>query len=1031
MSSIQDQIENLRKKIQSYQALRDDLGNIAEQKIAGLEEELAALMQSQQALIAHSVVIEGDVTGSTIIIGDGNAVTKLTGALTFFFTDIEGSTQLWEEHPKEMKQALARHDVVLRQAIKTHHGHIFKTVGDAFYATFTNASDALAAALEAQQGICAEHWGETPIRVRMGLHTGEVEARDGDYFGPPLNRVARLMSAGYGGQVLLSTATAELIRPNLPLHTDLRDMGERRLKDLTRPEHIFQLTAPGLPADFPPLKTIETVRTNLPPQLTSFIGREKEIAAVKGLIAQHRLTSLTGSGGAGKTRLSLQVAADLLDAYPGGVWFIELAPISDPDLIAQIVVGTLGLREDAHRSLLTVLTDYLRPKTTLLVIDNCEHLIEAAAEFAETLLQNCPNLRLLVSSREALGISGEMAYRVPSLSAPKANTVQPVAELATLESVQLFVERAQVVRKDFTLSQQNAPAIAQICTRLDGIPLAIELAAARVKMLRVEQIAERLGDRFRLLTGGSRTALPRQQTLRAMIDWSYDLLPESERVLLRRLSVFAGGWTLEAAETVCQGSGIPDYDVLGPLTRLVDKSLVVVGEGVETRYHLLETVRQYAREKLTESGEGMMVRDLHLQYFLGLAERADSEFVGPNEPEWEKRLEEDLDNIRAAIEWSLKGDAQVGLRLASALWLFSGSSGRFHAFTPEKIAWLTQLLEQPANAHRNAARAKALLVLGALHVSELETGLAYTEQSLSIYQEINDQHGIAFALQWVGFFIALQENTCAALSLYRASLALFRKLGHKFGMARTLRLIGELVGANDYAKTYIYFEESLKWYRELGTATGIASALECLGMTALLAKDYTQARTLFLETQKTNFSAGISEMSGGIANGLARLALEEGNYEEARVYLEEMIAFTQEYGLPPNPFLSMDLGYIALWQGDLISARSIFTKTLVDDNFTVLKITGKAWAIEGLASLFVLQNKPERAAQLFSCADAMYESVSTKQRTPIAQEHIDHNLAMIRAQLDEATVIAAQAAGRAMSIDEAIALALKDDDPLK
>jgi non-specific serine/threonine protein kinase len=759
--------------------------------------------------------------------------------------------------------------------------------------------------------------------------------------------------------------------------------------------------------------------------LTSFIGREKEIAEVKKLIAANRLTTLTGSGGTGKTRLSLQVAADLLDSFPDGVWFVELAPLVDPALVPQTVMTTIGLREEGNRPVLTILTDYLRPKTALLIFDNCEHLVEASAQLAEALLQACPSLRLLVSSREALGIPGETSYRVPSLSIPDTHLVQSVETVVQSEAARLFIERAQAISSGFAVTDANAAAVAQICARLDGIPLAIELAAARVKMLKAEQIAERLDDRFRLLTGGSRTALPRQQTLRAMIDWSYGLLPESERALLRRLSAFAGGWTLEAAETVCQGQGIDSYDVLDLLTQLVNKSLVVVDadDDTETRYRLLETVRQYAREKLSETGEGMAVRDLHLQYFLGLAEHAEPELVGPNAPEWQKRVEDDLDNIRAALEWSLKGDAQAGLRLANALGFFRGKGFHLYTIRIERANWLTQLLGRPATQPRNAARAKALLVLSAYEQAPANSQ-AYAEQSLSIYQELNDKAGIASVLLTLGGIIDAQENKVAALSFTFASLALYRKLGDKLGIARALGRLGRLLHTNDYTRAYAYVEESLGLYRELGFAAAVAESLTDLGGIARVSKDYGRARALLLEAQQINFSLGISVLNGGVAEDLGRLAFEEGHYEEARGYLEERIAFDREHGFENNQVTIISLGYVALRQGDQVYARSLFLETLLDARYYQYKTILNVWALEGLASLAVLQNELERAARLFSWTDMMRDTLGNK-RTLAEQDEIDRDLAAIHAHLDEAAFAAARAAGRAMSMDQAVACALE------
>jgi predicted ATPase/class 3 adenylate cyclase len=969
-----------------------------------------------------------------------------TDSVTFLFTDIEGSTQLWEQHPEAMKAALARHDAILRAAIENHHGRVFKTVGDAFYAAFSKAPEALAAALAAQRALHAEVGQAVEdgpiIRVRMALHTGAADERDGDYFGPSLNRVARLLAIGYGGQTLLSAVTDELVRAHLPSDVTLRDMGEWRLKDLTRLEHIYQLIVPDLPADFPPLKALETLRTNLPAQLTSFVGREKEIAAVKQLIATSRLTTLTGPGGTGKTRLSLRVASDLLDSFTNGVWFVELAPLADPALIPQTVATALGLREETGRPLLDTLTDFLRAKTALLILDNCEHLVEASAQLAEALLQACPNLRMLVSSREALGIPGETPYRVPSLSIPDAHHAQSVETVMQYEAARLFMDRAKTALPSFEITNENAPAVAQVCSRLDGIPLAIELAAARVKMLKVEQIAERLDDRFRLLTGGSRTALPRQQTLRALIDWSYDLLPEPERVLLRRLSVFAGGWTLEAAEQVCKdevrsqkdegGSKggvlhpssfiIHPFDVLDLLTQLVNKSLVVVDVegGTETRYRLLETVRQYAREKLAESGEGMVIRDHHLEYFLDLAERAEPQLIGPHESEWLKRLDNELDNLRVALEWSLKQDVQVGLRLASALWLYWNGG-----LNIEGSDWLSQLLQQPTASVRNAMRARALTILGNLSMTQFDDARLepLIREGLEIYRALGDQRGIAFALLIVGQRLCLQDDYNAGRPLVFESLALYRTLGDIPGIALVLGMLGLVVDNKDYARARAYLEESLGLYRALGSSIGIARILSLLSRLAYRSGDFAIARTWLTEAIDIYHSLGRADVHF-IVESLGELAWREGDYESARTYLEEDVSLANKSGQILDSYFSLaHLGYIALRQGDLARAHSLLIETLQGFKEAGRKI-GVVYTLEGLASLGVAQSQPQRAACIFAWADATRETIGDP-RPPVEQADVDQDLAKIHTQLDEAAFAAAQSAGRAMNMDQAIALALE------
>ncbi len=497
-----------------------------------------------------------------------------TGTVTLLFTDIEGSTQLLHALRDQYALVLADQRAILRAAFDQWAGCEIDTQGDAFFVAFARATDAVNAVVQAQRNLAAHAWTDgVTVRVRMALHTGEAMLATTGYVGIDVHRAARICSAGHGGQVLLSQTTRDLVEEALPNGVALRDLGEHRLKDLKRPEHVYQLVIADLPADFAPLKSLDAHPHNLPIQLTSFIGREQEMARVKELLEGARLLSLTGSGGAGKTRLALQVAADLIDEFPDGVWFVELAPLTDAGLIPQTVASLLGLREEAGRPVMTMLSDYLRAKTTLLLLDNCEHLIDACAKFADTILHVAPKIKILATSREALGIAGETAYRVPSLSLPPPQL--PISNYQSLnqyESVRLFIDRALAVQPDFSVTNANAPALAQICHRLDGIPLALELAAARVKSLSVEQIAVRLDDRFRLLTGGSRTALPRQQTLRAAIDWSHSLLTEEERVLLRRLSVFAGGWTLDAAQAVCGCDPVRADDVLDLLARLVDKS---------------------------------------------------------------------------------------------------------------------------------------------------------------------------------------------------------------------------------------------------------------------------------------------------------------------------------------------------------------------------------------------------------------------------------------------------------------------------
>ena len=578
-----------------------------------------------------------------------------TGTVTFLFTDIEGSTRLWETQHAAMQQALVQHDAILRDAIEAHGGYLVKTTGDGALGAFAIAADAVAACLAAQRALNAHAWDGLSIKSRMALHSGTAEQRDGDYYGPALNRAARLMAAGHGGQILLSLATEELVRDHLPANVALRDMGERRLKDLIRPERVFQVIAPDLPADFPPLKTLDARPNNLPAQATPFIGREGAIRAIKEHLSRGkvRLLTLSGVGGTGKTRLALQAAADLVDEFEHGVFFVPLAALSDPALVLPAIAKTFDVREAAGRPLHDQLKDYLREKEMLLVLDNFEQVVEAASSVSD-LLSAAPRLKVLVTSREILRLSGETDYPVPPLSLPDSKQLPPVNVLTQYEAVALFIERAVAVKPGFTVTNENAPAVAEICHRLDGLPLAIELAAARVRVLPPQRMLAELSHRLSFLMGGARDLPARQKTLRSAIDWSHDLLAADEQKLFRRLAVFVGGCTLEAIESVCNPEN--DLPVLETVESLVDKSLVNETETHgEPRFAMLETIRDYAGERLVAAGEDERVRDRHLGYFVALAEELEPKLMGAEQAVWLLRLEAEHENLRAALEWDLVG----------------------------------------------------------------------------------------------------------------------------------------------------------------------------------------------------------------------------------------------------------------------------------------------------------------------------------------------------------------------------------------
>jgi predicted ATPase/class 3 adenylate cyclase len=596
-----------------------------------------------------------------------------SGTVTFLFTDLEGSTRLWEQHPEAMKAALARHDEILRDAIAAHGGHVVKMTGDGVHAAFATADRAVVAAVAAQSAFVDEAWFENvSLRIRMGVHTGAADLRDGDYYGTAVNKAARLMSAANGGQILVSLATEELVRDGLRDGVSLDDLGEHRLRDLSRPERVFGVTAPGLgPADAP-LRSLDAYPTNLPIQLSSFVGRDDELIAAQKALTLSRMVTLTGVGGSGKTRLSIQVAADALPQYADGAWLCELASATDADVLVQVVAASLGVSPRAGSTIEGSVLGFLQTRQLLLLLDNCEHLLEAAGRLAETLLRGCPGLRILATSREGLAIDGERVLPLRSMDLPPAST-SSADEVAASDAARLFAERAESARPGFTIDAANAVQVAEVCRRLDGMPLAIELAAARVAVMGPGEIASLLDERFRLLTGGRRTAVERHQTLRATVEWSYSLLDERDRVVFERLGVFSGSFDIDAAVDVVASDDVERWDVLESVASLVAKSMIVDEEPVEgsTRYSMLETLRQYARERLDERGEIETWRRRHAQCFSARAERIGRELQGPDELAWRTLFDADLDNIRSAVLWGCAAsdpkDAALALRAIAAL----------------------------------------------------------------------------------------------------------------------------------------------------------------------------------------------------------------------------------------------------------------------------------------------------------------------------------------------------------------------------
>ncbi len=945
-----------------------------------------------------------------------------SGTVTFLFTDIEGSTRLAQQYPEAAHGLMARHNEILEQCIQAHAGYIFLKVGDSFCAAFHSAGDALNAALAAQKCVFQEPWAPAPVKVRMGIHTGDAQANsDGQYSGyTTLALTQRIMSAGHGGQVLLSGAARELVRDTLPEGTELVDQGERRLKDLLRPERLYQLNIPGLPITFPPLKTLDAFPNNLPIQLTTFIGREKEILEVKKELSEHRLVTLTGSGGTGKTRHSLQVAAELLEKFSQGVWFVELAPLTDPNLVARTLLSTIGIVERRGKNSVEVLKEYLRDKQVLILLDNCEHLIDACARLANDLLSAAPSLKILASSREALGVQGEVSFPVPSLALPDIKHLPVIEQLSQYEAVRLFIDRALLIAPHFVVDKENAPYIAQICYRLDGIPLAIELAAARVKVISVEQISARLNDRFHLLTGGSRTALPRQQTLRALIDWSYDLLTEDERLLFCRLSVFSSGWTLEAAEVVCAGQGIEMYDILELLNQLVNKSLVALIEHTqsgEMRYRMLETIRQYAQEKLFNAGDSETIRDHHLAYYVKMVKQAEPELYRANQIFWLNRLEEELDNLRAAMEWARARDARSGLQLVTLPVFF----WEIRTNIPEWQGWLAQFLESYQEA--DALRVRALIIHA--HLLGMTNGLKKAEtiarQSLELSRAISDRYTEAYSLWGLGSILTLQGNMEEGIPHVEQSLAIYRSLGDPLGQAIAARWLS--LKTNDLENSKSLLLESLRLSREMGNLSGIAVCLNLLADKAIRAGDFPSAITWLEESKNLHQQLGDQTSEAGVLENYGKVFYWQGDYSRARTYYEEAIQLYEKVGILPS-WLQAHLAYAELRLGNALKAKEIF-KGCVRQFQKANMETGLVFVIEGLASLETKQGNLEHAARLFACAD-VHRLKGGDLRPLVEQSSVERDLQEIHSQLDEPIFARAWSEGSAMTVDQALALALEE-----
>jgi predicted ATPase/DNA-binding SARP family transcriptional activator len=865
------------------------------------------------------------------------------GTVTFLFTDIEGSTALLQDLGERYADALTTHRRLLRRAFARHGGSEIDTQGDAFFIAFPSARDAVRAAHDAQQALAAEPWPDRQVRVRIGIHTCEARPTEEGYVGVGVHRAARICAAGHGGQVLVSHTTHELLAEEPLEEVSLRDLGPHRLKDLAQPERIFQLVAEGLEEGFPPLDTLDGRATNLPTQLTPLIGRERELAQVRDRLAadEIRILTLTGSGGTGKTRLALQAAADSLGFFASGTFFVALAPLANAELVLPTIAQVLGLRVPRGQALGQFLADYFAERKLLLVLDNFEHVVAAAPDVAR-LLAAAPGLKVLATSREPLHVSGERALPVPPLEMPEADAGWEA--LAVNEAAALFVDRAQAIRPDFDLTEANAPAVAAICRKLDGLPLAIELAAARIPLFPPAALLARLDERLAVLTGGARDRPGRHQTLRATLDWSYELLSAPRRRLFARLAVFAGGWTLEAAETVCDG----DLDVVDGLASLIDKSLVrLEGSEEEPRFAMLETIREYGLEKLRQLGEERAVRDRHLAWSLAFAERAEPELRGTEQKAWLDRLHAELDNFRAALDWSRSHDPEACLRLASALLEF----WVVRADWSEGREWIEQALSVAADIDP-AVRMKALRAVAELAdvLSDYPSSTRYYEESLEIARALGNPRGIAEAVRGlaherarVGLPVETQRP------LLEEAVEIYRALGDEPSLARSLG--GIAWTERDLRRGRELKEEALAIYRRLGNRESVGWALLQAGVYAQYVGDFSAAGTAYGEARSIGEELGYTRMIARACDLLGTKALWQGELDEARRFYERSVPLWRECGHRNGLADSLrGLGTVARLEGDLEAATSLFEESLEVCREIGYR-AGEAHALVGLSAL--------------------------------------------------------------------------------
>lgn len=944
-----------------------------------------------------------------------------TGTITFLFTDIEGSTRLLRELTSGFQSVLERHQELIREVVERHGGIEVSTEGDSFFCVFDTATEGLAAAIDIQHHMATEDWIDGRlVRVRIGVHTGVAALGGDNYVGLDVHRASRIAAAGHGGQVLVSAATRYLGEAGLPDGVTFGDLGEVRLKDLDHPEHLFQLDIEGLDSTFPPLRRLEGGATNLPASASSFVGRERERRAVEKLLDESRLVTITGVAGAGKSRLALEVAAGVRGVFHDGVWLVELASVGSDDLVAQTVAHAIGLQESPDRVAVDVLVDYLHEGERLLVLDNCERVIDGVGRLADLLVAAAPDLTILTTSRQILGIAGETRYPCPPLEIPQASTAS-LGGVLDFDSVVLFDARAREVDPAFTVDEENAAVIAAICRRLDGMPLAIELAAALVRILTPQEILDRLDHRFELLTGGPRTAPSHQQTLRAALDSTFELLDDHRQEFAVRVGVFVGSFDVAAAEAVASGGSIARTDVISALTSLMDRSLITsVQLGGELRLTILESVREYLLAKLEERGELQDRQLAHARHFGDRVEVASAGVRGPDQDTWAARLDADIENIRAAIAFTADSGDEAALQLVNWMFLYWLRRGDWS----DGLHWTRVALHNTSEVD-SGLRARMLATAGffASDLGETERAIADLEEALAMARRVGDVHAEGYCASFLGTELSRRDTDLdRGLELLTEAQRIYAELGEPYGEAWVNRYLGLSYQERGNLDESIRLQSlSLEAFREAGDVWNIRYSQALLGEAMHTIGKLLSSRQLYDESLRGSSDARFKVVIAHALKGLGKVSLAEGKLDEASDHLGEALQELREIGdIACATETRGHLAMVNLGRGHPVVAGELLRESI--STFHEMKdLGGVAWSLERLAAVAATTDAHEMAARMVGAGAAIRERSGSK-RSPVDQPAFDRLMADLARRLGDEQFNAEADVGAALDVDAAVRL---------